>query len=148
MPRVLLMCTRAQVGPPDDLQFMVKVPMAASSFTGMSTTSYAGSREPTQDEWAALHNLEDILDWAKIKGSVDYPPSQRGSLLAALGAEPDTTVEEFAAIPEDACIETIHSVWEYGASCSPDDGLDTDTNIKPTPMVKGRAVSAHYVARI
>ena len=94
MPRRLLMCTLAQVGPPDDQQIMVKAStMAAASSTGTSTTSYAGSREPTQDEWAGLHNLDDILAWAKIKGSVEYPPSQRGSLLAALGAEPYTTVE-------------------------------------------------------
>ena len=95
-----------------------------------------------------MNNLGDILTWAKLKGSVDYAPSQIGTLLAALGAEADTEVGEFAAIPRETFLDAIATVWQYSASNESDDGQDTDPNIRPTPILKGRAVSAHYAARI
>ena len=119
--------------------------MAASSSTTTGTTSsaYAAAREPKPDEWPELNLLVDILTWAKIKGSVDHPPSQQATLLSALGADPDTSIEEFAAIPDDTFLEAINTVWEHSASSAPEDGLDTDINTKPTPIVKCRAIFAH-----
>ena len=58
-----------------------------------------------------MRTLADILTWSKLKGSVDYPPSQAGSLITALGAEHDTSIEEFAAIPEDTFLQVIRDVW-------------------------------------
>ena len=112
--------------------------MASSSSTTITATSpYAAAREPSPDEWATLHSLADILAWAKLKGSVAYAPSQAGSLLSALGAETDTEVEEFAAIPEETFLQTIGHVWLYSASNDPDDGLDTDLSTKPTVIIMG-----------
>ena len=127
--------------------------MASSSSTlpsaAISTPSaYSAAREPLLDEWDTLHSLADILAWAKLKGSVAYAPSQAGSLLAALGAEADTSVEEFAAIPEDTFLHIIREVWHYSASEVLEDGFDTDLGIKPSAIKLGHAVSAHYVARI
>ena len=60
---------------------------ASSSSTSINTSAYAGAREPTPDEWSTMQDLGDILDWAKLKGSAEHLPSQRGSLLTALGAD-------------------------------------------------------------
>jgi uncharacterized membrane protein YgcG len=122
--------------------------MAASSSTTMGASAYSGAREPTKDEWDSMDNLQDIFTWAKIKGSVDYPPSQQATLLAALGADPDATIDEVAAIPEDLYLAAINDTWEHSASAALDDGQDTDVNIKAAPILKGRAISAHYAARI
>ena len=121
--------------------------MASSNVVGGASAS-SGAREPTDDEWAAMHSWDDIFAWARLKGTLDYTPSQRGSLLFALGADNDTSIEEFAAIPVENIFNCLENVWLYSESSDPDDGNIQDLIINPSEIVKGRAMSAHHVARI
>ena len=90
-----------------------------------------------------MNTMADIMTWAKLKGDIDYAPSQAGSLLTAVGAESDTTIEEFAAIPEETFLSVIRDVWTYAASNAPDDALDTDANIKPSAIKQGQAAVSY-----
>ena len=45
-----------------------------------------------------------------MEGSARHVPSQQGVLLTALGADADTSVEEFAAIPRGATL--FNPPWE------------------------------------
>ncbi len=119
--------------------------MASSNVVGGASAA-SGAREPTDDEWAAMHSLDDIFAWARLKGTLDYTPSQRSLLLFAWGADNDTTIEEFAAIPVENISNSLESVWLYSESSDPDDGNIQDLIIKPSEIVKGRAMSTHHVA--
>ena len=79
---------------------------------------------------------------------MDYGPSQQGSLLVALGADADTTIEEFASIPDTNFFTTLETVWLHSDSIVRDDYSNQDLTIKPSEIVKARARSAHHVARI
>ena len=78
---------------------------------------------------------------------MDYGPSQQGSLLIALGADVDTSIDEFASIPVQN-FNTLETVWLHSESTEPDDHNSQDLAIKPSEIVKARARSAHHVARI
>ena len=110
--------------------------------------AYGGAREPTTDEWAGIHSLGDILTWARLTGTMDYGPSQQGSLLIALGGDMDTSIDEFASISVPNFFNTIETVWLHSESTVRDDYSSQDLVIKPSDIVKARAGSAHHVARI
>ena len=95
-----------------------------------------------------MESLADIFTWARVKGSADNPVSQMGSLLLALGADEDVTIEEFASIPVANFTRVIEDVWLHSGSNAVDDGNDTELNVRPSEIIKGRATSAHHVARI
>jgi len=65
-----------------------------------------------------------------------------------LGADGDTTIDEFAAIPVSNFLRAIEEIWLHSESNDVDDGLPTDLVVRPSEIVKGRATSAHHVARI
>ena len=73
--------------------------MAASSSQGIPAAIGTSAREPNEAEYSGMESLADIFTWARVKGSADNPVSQMGSLLLALGADDDITIEEFASIP-------------------------------------------------
>ena len=79
--------------------------MALSS--SAASSSVTGAREPTLDEFNAMDTLQDVFSWAKIKGDVSYPPSQAATLLAAIGGEDDTSIDEIAAIPPDRFLASL-----------------------------------------
>ena len=95
-----------------------------------------------------MSSLSDILKWSRLVGSTWYLPSQQGSLLTALGAETDTTIEEFAAIPVDNFSNVIENMWFYSESFEPEDQRRQVLEVTPTEIVKARARSAHHAARI
>ena len=116
--------------------------------TSSEASSSSGAREPTEGEWAALETLADILSWSRLTGTMEYGPSQQGSLLVALGADVNTSVDEFAAIPVQNFLNTLESVWLHSESTERDDHGNVELAITPTEIVKARARSAHHVARI
>ena len=111
-------------------------------------SSSSGVREPTADEFNSFVNLVDIMTWSKLKGSMDHQPSQQGSLLNALGADADITIDEFASIPPDEFEHILQDTWYYSESVAADDGLSVDPTIRPPAIVKARARSAHHAARL
>jgi len=90
----------------------------------MSSTS--GVKEPTAEEFTTFITFTDIMVWSKLKGSIIYPPSQQGSLLTAIGADIDISIDEFAAIPPDEFDQLLCETWYYSASEVQDDGLSTE----------------------
>ena len=120
--------------------------MASSS--GAPSAAVFGAREPTADDFQSMDTLQDIFTWAKIKGLIGYLPSQSATLLAAVGGDDDTSIEELAAIPPDRFLAAMENTWTYSESNELDDGLSTDTNVKPNEMKLAHAVSAHHVARL
>ena len=111
-------------------------------------SSSSGVREPTVDEFNSFINLVDILNWPKLKGSMEHQPSQQGSLLNALGADADITIDEFASIPPDEFEHILQDTWYYSESVAADDGLSVDPTIRPPAIVKARARAAHHAARL
>jgi len=118
------------------------------SMASSSGSAYSAAREPDDGEWDALRTLDDILAWARVAGTMDYIPSQRGSLLVAAGGDIDTSIEEFAAIPVDNFLHILDTLWVYSASTEPGDSRSQDMTTSPSEIIKARAVSAHHVARI
>ena len=58
--------------------------------------------EPTAAELSNMHTLRDILDGAKVGGDPSRQSGRSGSLLAFLGVDAETAVQEVAPIaPED-----------------------------------------------
>ena len=95
-----------------------------------------------------MHNMEDIMTWSRFKGSMTHTPSQQGSLIIALGAEPDISIDEFAAVPGDEFDTILNDTWHYSDSAAADDGLSTELSLRPSAIVKARARSAHHAARL
>ena len=115
----------------------------------MSSGAYTAAREPKNaDEWSTLQDLSDILTWAGLAGSTDYGPSPQGSLLASLGADSMTTVEEFGAIEIDDFSTAVDKVWLHSESVNLEDFRSTELTITPSAIMKMRARSAHHTARI
>ena len=119
--------------------------MATAWDTG---SAYSAAREPEDDEWDTLRTLDDILVWARIGGSMDYVPSQRGSLMIAAGGDAETTIQEFAAIPTEHFLHLIDSLWTYSQSLEAGDSYSQDMVTAPSVIVKARAISAHHAARL
>ena len=113
-----------------------------------SADAVSSAREPTLDEFANLSTLQDILTWAKIKGSIDYAPSQSATLLAAIGGEADTSIDELAAIPPDRFLFHMENTWTYSDSNDREDLNSTELVIKPSAMKVSHAMSAHHCARM
>ena len=95
-----------------------------------------------------METLQDIFTWARLKGTLDYPPSQAATLLAAVGGDEDTTIDEFAAISPDRFFRAADTIWMHSESCNPEDSLTTDLTVKPTEITIGRAMSVHHAARL
>ena len=95
-----------------------------------------------------MESLQDIFTWARLKGNIDYSPSQSGTLLAAVGADEDTTIDELAAISTERFFHAADANWMRSESNDPDDSKSTDLIVKPAEITIGRAMSAHHVARL
>ena len=95
-----------------------------------------------------MESLQDIFTWARLKGNIDYSPSQSGTLLAAVGADEDTTIDELAAISTERFFHAADANWMRSESNEPDDSKPTDLIVKPAEITIGRVMSAHHVARL
>ena len=78
-------------------------------------------REPSAAELREFTTLQDIADWAKLKGAVIWAASKPGSLIRLLvNAEDmeDLDISEFASISQKQ-IEAILPSWKYSKTQQP-----------------------------
>ena len=79
------------------------------------------AREPTAAELCQFTTLQDIADWAKLKGDVTWAASTPGSLIRLLvNAEDmeDLDISEFASISQKQ-IEWLFPNWKYSKAQPP-----------------------------
>ena len=110
--------------------------------------SPSGVREPTGEEFNGMASMADIMQWSRLTGTMSHFPSQQGSLIVALGADPGISIEEFAAVPADEYDNILSDIWYYSESVTAGDDRPTELTIQPSAIVKARARSAHHAARL
>ena len=78
--------------------------------------------EPTAAQLAGFKEFQDVANWAKVKGLVDFPSSMLGSLLDGLGFEPDVEIGEFASLDIPTLTDFVRNKWMYSLAESSQDG--------------------------
>ena len=78
-------------------------------------------REPTAAEIQEFQSLQDIANWARLQGDVNWPASKPGALLRLLVNDEDMEnyeIDEFASISPKQ-LEKVLGAWKFSAAESP-----------------------------
>ena len=100
--------------------------------------------EPTKDEWEGLLTLTDFLAWSRVGGDMNVSGSKSNTLLVALGADADVTINDIASIDPDEFEDSLTG-WRIP---QPDIGLGVPLPGQPSAIDKGRARAFHKSCRI
>ena len=90
--------------------------------------------EPDPSVHLLWKTVEDAVKWVEMEGDLASPQSEPGSLLALLGAKPNTPIRTLGAI-EDSLYEDITKQWQPGGSA-------------PTPIQASQAALLGRASRI
>ena len=90
--------------------------------------------EPDPSVHLLWKTVEDAVKWVEMEGDLASPHSEAGSLLALLGAKPNTPIRTLGAI-EDSLYEDITKQWQPGGSA-------------PTPIQASQAALLGRASRI
>ena len=94
--------------------------------------------EPTQAEVANFHTVEDLANWAGMKGEIDNPKSTLGSFWEFMGFAPEEHWRTMAIIAESDLQDLLKN-WNTGNECG---------FMKASPAQLAQAQLLGFAARI